>query len=201
MRTELNLEEVEQQASLDAEVELVAAPNFKTLGPRLGPHAPRVAAWIKGETGRDLSERLANGPVSVEVGQEHLEIRPEDVAFATRVPDGFVLVEDGGIAFLLDARLDEDLQEKGLIRELVHRIQLARKEAGFEVTDRIKVRYEGDRHLEESLAGNREEIGGEVLAVSIEHGVRGDEEYRQDLELDEGHVALGLTRVRRSPRQ
>ena len=201
VRTELNLEEVEQQASLDAEVELVAAPNFKTLGPRLGPHAPRVAAWIKGETGRDLSERLANGPVSVEVGQEHLEIRPEDVAFATRVPDGFVLVEDGGIAFLLDARLDEDLQEKGLIRELVHRIQLARKEAGFEVTDRIKVRYEGDRHLEESLAGNREEIGGEVLAVSIEHGVRGDEEYRQDLELDEGHVALGLTRVRRSPRQ
>jgi len=199
VRTELNLEEVEQKVSLDVEVKLVAAPNFKTLGPRLGPLAPRAAAWIKGQDGQGLSARLAQGPVAADAGGERVEIRLEDVSFTTGVPEGFVLVEEGGVRFLLDARLDEELKEKGLLRELVHRIQLARKEAGFEVTDRIEVRYEGDRRLEACLAGNREEIGGEVLAVSIERGLRGDEEYRQDLSLDEGRVAVGLTRSGGSP--
>ncbi len=201
IRAELNLEEVEQKSSLDADVELAAAPNFKTLGPRLGPRAPRVAAWIKEQSGQGLSTRLAQGPVIADVGGEQVEIRPEDVSFATRVPDGVLLVEEGGIAFLLDARLDEELRKKGLLRELVHRIQLARKEAGFDVTDRIDVRYEGDSRLEACIVGNREEIQAEVLAVSLERGLRGDEEYRQDLALDEGLVVIGLVRRGESPEQ
>ncbi len=196
IRAELNLEEVEQKPSLGADVELSASPNFKTLGPRLGPRAPRVAAWIKEQSGQGLSATLAQGPVAADVEGEQVEIRPEDVTFARRVPEGVLLVEEGGIVFLLDARLDEELREKGLLRELVHRIQLARKEAGFDVTDRIDVRYEGDSRLEACIVGNREDIQAEVLAVSLERGLRGDEEYRQDLALDEGRVAVGLVRRR-----
>jgi len=119
------------------------------------------------------------------------------VSFATGLADGFVLVEDAGIRLLLDTRLDEELKEKGLVRELVHRIQLLRKEAGFEVTDRIEVRYEGDRVLEACLAANRDPIASEILAVAMESGLRGDEEHRQDLVIDEGHVTIGLVRVGR----
>ena len=194
---ELNVERVEQVGNLDTYVQPVPEPNFRTLGPRLGPLAPRAAGWIKSQPGALLKEQLAQGPVEAELGGERAAILPEDVSFATGLADGFVLVEDAGIRLLLDTRLDEELKEKGLVRELVHRIQLLRKEAGFEVTDRIEVRYEGDRVLEACLAANRDPIASEILAVAMESGLRGDEEHRQDLVIDEGHVTIGLVRVGR----
>jgi isoleucyl-tRNA synthetase len=195
VRVELNLEGVEVAPTLDALLEPVPAPNFKSLGPRLGPLAPRAAAWIKGQPGRGLWAELARGAVAADLGGERVEIRQEDVSFATSLPEGFVLVEEGGIRFLLDARLDEGLREKGLVRELVHRIQNLRKEAGFEVTDRITVRYLGDAGLEGVLAQHAEFISSEVLAVRIERASP-EGEFAGEVVLDEGRIGFGLSRVR-----
>jgi isoleucyl-tRNA synthetase len=194
VRAELNLEALETALSLDSYLEPVPVPNFKVLGPRLGPLAPAAAAWIKAHPGRELSARLAQGPVAANLGGERVEVRPEDVTFATSLSEGFVLVDEGGVRFLLDARLDDDLREKGLVRELVHRIQNLRKEAGFEVTDRIVVRYEGDATLEKVLADNAEFISSEVLAVGMERGAP-EGEFASEVVLDEGRIVFSLSRV------
>jgi isoleucyl-tRNA synthetase len=133
--------------------------------------------------------------VAADLGGERVEIRQEDVSFATSLPEGFVLVDEGGIRFLLDARLDEELKKKGLVRELVHRIQNLRKEAGFEVTDRIALCYQGDPALEEILEKNVELVASEVLAVRMERGAA-EGEFRSEVVLDEGRMGFGLTRVR-----
>ncbi|MEI6171814.1 MAG: DUF5915 domain-containing protein, partial [bacterium] len=196
IRAELNVDAVVQKGSLDSELDLTAAPNFKTLGPRLGAVAPRVAAWIKQQNGYRLRQELSRGSAQVGVGEQTASLLPEDVVFTTVVPPGFVLAGDAGIQVLLNVQLDDELMARGLFREVVHRIQVARKEAGFDVTDRIRLAYEADPVLALILADHEEEIAAEVLAAAVCRDVSGEHEHTETIELDgERRVVIGLTRV------
>ncbi len=197
VRAELNVDSVTRKPTLDSELGLAAVPNFKTLGPRFGATMPRVAAALKQAEPRQLKQRLSAGAASLEIDGGTVIVHPEDVVFRAVVPTGFVLTEEGGVQVLLDVRVDEELEARGLFREVVHRIQVARKDAGFDVTDRICLAYEADAALGAILADHEEDIAAEVLAVSVKHDLKGKHEYSQTVDLDEGHhVAIGLTRVR-----
>ncbi len=194
---ELNVRQVDVVKDLGAYLTEAAAPNFRSIGPRLGASGPKAAAWIKGKSASALRSVLAKGSVTVEIGGEAVEIRPEDVTYTVSLSEGYVQAEAGSDRLLLDTRIDEDLRRQGLFREVVHRIQVARKDAGFDVTDRIRLAYEADDALGAILAQHEEEIAAEVLAVTVKHDVKGKHEYSQTIELDEGRrVAIGLTRVR-----
>jgi len=78
---------------------------------------------------------------------------------------------------------------------LTHRIQLARKEANFEVTDRIELGYEAAPPLREVVEMNRDEIAAEVLATTITEGVSGGAEHTETLNLDGDSIIIGLSRV------
>jgi isoleucyl-tRNA synthetase len=194
---ELNVRRVDVVTGLGAYLTETAAPNFRSIGPRLGAAGPQVAAWIKKQGAAALRATLATGPATVALGKETVEIRPEDVTYTAALPEGYVQAEDGADRLLLDVRMDEELRRQGLFREVVHRIQVARKDAGFDVTDRIRLAYEADPALSSILAEHEEEIAAEVLAVSVKRDVKGRHEYTQTIELDEGRrVGIGLTRVR-----
>ncbi|MCX6094861.1 MAG: isoleucine--tRNA ligase [Candidatus Bipolaricaulota bacterium] len=193
---ELNVRRVDVVKDLGAYLTEAAAPNFRSIGPRLGASGPKAAAWIKGQSASALRNALATGSVTVAIGGETVEIRPEDVTYTVSLSEGYVQAETGSDRLLLDTRIDEDLRRQGLFREVVHRIQVARKDAGFDVTDRIRLAYETDDALGAILAQHEEEIAAEVLAVSVKHDMKGKHEYSQTIELDEGRrVAIGLTRM------
>jgi isoleucyl-tRNA synthetase len=195
VQVELNLESVEVVETLDPYFQEVPAPNFPSLGPRLGPFAQTAADWIKRQSAEDLHKRLASGNIEVEIDGKAVELTKEDIAFEAVLPEGFVLVEETGLRFLLDANLDDALREKGLVRELVHQLQLLRKEAGFEVTDRIAFNYATDPTLAKMFEKNKEVIASEILASEVNPTLARKYEIQEELTLAGTTVRVGLSRI------
>ena len=158
VRHELNVEAVELAEGFDAYFEETPAPNFRTLGPRLGGLGQAAGAWIRAQNTAELKARLASGPVMEEIEGQEVEITADDVIYDAALPEHLVLAAEGGVRVLLDTALDARLSELGRLRELTHRIQLARKAAGFEVTDRIELGYEADGTAAGLIEANRDEI-------------------------------------------
>ena len=195
IRTELNVEAVEVLTTLDELFEETPTPNFRTLGPRLGPMGTKAADWIRHQDASDLRERSASGSFTIELAGQPVELMPEDIGYGSAMPDHLVLAEEGGIRVLLDTTLDERLRTRGLVRELTHRIQLARKSAEFDVTDRIAMTYSADEALKLLVEANREEIAEEILAVSVKEADSVSGEYSETIEFDEMSITVALTRM------
>ncbi len=195
---ELNVEAVESTEDLEAFYGEVPVPNFRSLGPRLGPKGQAAGEWIKAQAAATLREQLAEGAVSIEVDGEPVEILPDDVAFEAALTDGWADAAEGEGRILLNTEIDDRLRERGRLRELTHRIQLARKEAGFEVTDRIELGYVADATLREAVETNRDEIAAEVLATKIAEGVSEGAEHTERFDLDGEAITIGLSRADRA---
>ena len=195
VKTELNVEAVEFVATLAPLFEETPSPNFGSLGPRLGPRGPTVATWIKGQSASSLKAALVDGSATIDIGGESIELMADDVTYEADLPAHLVLAEGEGMRVLLDTTLDARLKEKGVVREVVHRIQLARKEAGFEVTDRIKIGYEAESVLAKLVSDNAVEISDEVLAVSMEPTVSQADEFQGTIDIDGAPLRIGLSRV------
>ena len=193
--SELNVESVELMPSLDALGEETPTPNFRTLGPRLGPLGNAAGNWIRQQTAHDLRRQAEQSPFTVEVDGKTIELMAEDIVYDKTMPEHLILSEDGGKRVILDTMLDDQLRTKGVVRELTHRIQMARKNADFDVTDRIAVEYQSDDALKGLVETNREEIAEEILAVSVDEKAPVSGEYTEQIEFDGMSITVGLTRV------
>ncbi len=192
---ELNVESVEATETLDAYFGEVAAPNFKTIGPRLGPKGQAVGDWIKAQEATDLRECLASGSCTAEIDGEEVEVRAEDVSFESALTGDWVGGSEADCEILLNTAIDEMLRKRGQLREYMHRVQGGRKEAGFEVTDQIKQYYEGSAALEATIEEHREEICEETLSVMLSGGIPANVDYRQTFEIDGEEMTIGLSRT------
>ena len=166
-------------------------PDFRKLGPLYGERMPRIAAALGQADPRALASDLAaRGRIELRVDGEPLALDADSVKVEWKPAEGFVVSAGPDGAVALDLRLNEDLRAEGDLRELVHRLQLARKEAGFVVTDRIEVGYAGG--LGEIFERFADRIGDEVLAVAVRPGELAEAEYEAELEVHgrTGHVWL-----------
>ncbi len=195
IRTELNVEAVEVLTALDELFEETPVPNFRTLGPRLGPLGNQAGAWIRQQSAVDLHGRLASGSVTVELDGSSVELRAEDIAYEKIMPAHLILSEEAGNRVLLDTTMDDRLRTKGLVRELTHRIQMARKNAEFDVTDRIALTYDADEALTALVQANREEIAEEILAVSVSEADPVSGEYSETIEFDGMSITVAMSRT------
>ena len=183
LKAELNVKEVVLKDSLDGLRVPVLSPNFASLGPKFGPLAPKVAEAIRAADHAALWKGIKGGGARLEVEGREVELTEADVKVEWRTADGFSLVDDPAGTVALDVRLDEELRAEGDLRELIHRIQLARKEAGFEVTDRIELGYEGE--ISKIFEKFPERIKEEVLAVSLVEGPLPEAEFAVEFSADE----------------
>jgi len=117
------------------------------------------------------------------------------VVYTSVLAEGFVEATGGSDRVLLDTRLDDDLRREGVFREVAHRIQLARKDAGFDVTDRILLTYEAEAELAAILAENADELASEVLAVEIRPALDAGCSHRESIDVLGGKVTIALRRV------
>ncbi|MCX6101291.1 MAG: class I tRNA ligase family protein, partial [Candidatus Bipolaricaulota bacterium] len=192
---ELNVKRLDLVSDAAEFSTLSAQPNFRTLGPRLGNAGQKVAAWIKGQSADALREQLARGPIDIDLGGGAVQVLPDDVVYTAVLAPGFVEAAAGTERVLLDVRLDDDLRRQGVFREVAHRVQMARKEAGFDVTDRVVLSYEAAPELAAILAENEEELAAEVLASEIRIGMGAGCAYRESIDLPIGKLAIGLSRA------
>jgi isoleucyl-tRNA synthetase len=109
----------------------------------------------------------AGGEVGINVeGDEHT-LGPDEITLALQPLDGYEVEAEAGHAVALQLELDDELRQEGLAREIVHAVQIARKEAGLEITDRITLALSGDEALLAAARAHEQYLTGEVLATSV----------------------------------
>ncbi len=160
VRDELNVKRFEVRDRAEGLVREIVKPELKALGPRLGKELPRVrAALAEGRYER------RDGTIVV----EGHELRPEEVLVSHEGEAGHAVARESGLVVALDTALTPELEAEGLARELAHKLNDLRKEAGLDIADRIVLRYDGA--IGPTLERYRVYVGDEVLATTVERGL------------------------------
>ena len=161
---ELNVLHLDDISEVDV-VDLTLKPNFRTLGIRFGKETATVAAEVAAVDATSLVLTLRkNGKTSV--GDR--EIFLEDVVITETPRSGWTYASDSGESVALDLTITPELRSAGIMREIIRSVQDARKSSGFEVSDRILVRWSGESSLDQVIKDHGAEIMHEVLALELE---------------------------------
>ena len=160
---ELNVKKVEFVADETELCDITLKANFKTLGKKCGPKMKAVAAAIASKNGAGAWPRQIEG----------VEVTAEDVVVTRRPKAGLVVASAGSIVVGLETALSPALIAEGLAREFVSHVQSMRKEADFEVSQRIAVTVETDAEMEAALKAHLDYVKGEVLATDVTFGPNG----------------------------
>ncbi|MCU6748664.1 isoleucine--tRNA ligase [Faecalicatena acetigenes] len=143
-------------------------PQLKTVGPKYGKMLGGIKAALDAVDGNAAMDEInETGALKLYVNEQEITLFKEDLLIDTAQIDGYVSENDNGITVVLDTNLTEELLEEGFVREIISKVQTMRKEADFEVMDRICLTYKGSQKAEEIFAKYNTSIGGEVLAKSV----------------------------------
>ena len=165
--SEVNVKELEiLEDSSDILVKQIK-PNFKTLGPKFGPKMKAVAAAIQSLTSKDINQIEQNGTIELQIDGNKIALELSDVEISSQDIEGWLVASSGPLTVALDATLSPALKSEGIARELVNRIQNLRKDSGFEVTDKIVIKFLKDPFIDSALLDNLEYIKTETLATEI----------------------------------
>jgi isoleucyl-tRNA synthetase len=166
---ELNVKALEVLDDLEGLLDYVVTPNFRRLGPRVGPRIQAVKAALAAADGATLQRALtADGTVVLDVEGELMELGVDDVEVRARAHEEFVLAEDGGLAVAIDTRLDDELRAEGIARELARGLNELRKTNGFDLADRIRVTLRARGPVAAAARGHQAWIAEEVLATDFQ---------------------------------
>ncbi len=168
---ELNVKRLELVDDASQFVTYRVKPNFKLLGPLFGPRVNAVAKALQSANPAQLAGHHAAGePVTVVVDGLELEVPAEDYDVEVLDAPGYAVVDEGGYLVALDTRLSPELVQEGLARELVHRLNAMRKDAGFRVDDRIVTYYQAAGELAEVFERFGDYIRQETLSLRLQAG-------------------------------
>ncbi len=149
-------------------------PQLRTLGKKYGKLVPKIGEYLKNSNGTELMTELKEtGTIKFTADGENIELAEGDVLIDNAQTEGFVAESDKNVTVVLDITLTDELIEEGFVREIISKIQTMRKDADFDVLDRIKVYHEGNSRIKEIFDRNGDSIKNDVLALEIEEGIGG----------------------------
>jgi isoleucyl-tRNA synthetase len=152
-----------------------AKPNFRSLGQKYGKQVQAVAAKVREMTSQEITSLQRTGMFTIPVNGDTFSISREDVEVLHEDLHGWLVEADGGLTVALDTEITPELRNEGFAREFVNRVQNMRKDAGFDVTDRISIYYSGTVALNAALESMKEYIAHETLAVEVNSTVHAGE--------------------------
>ncbi|MFW6048674.1 MAG: DUF5915 domain-containing protein [Candidatus Bipolaricaulota bacterium] len=168
IREELNVKEIAFEEDLQKYYVPVVEPDFSKLGPKFESDAQLVGDLVKKKDNEAIANLLeGQGEFQVESEDESFKVTKSDVTISYEPGEDYAEVEGRKYDLLLDLSLDEELLEEGYVRELIRRIQQLRKEAGFEVTDRIELFFRADSKVNRAIEKHSEYLKSETLAQSL----------------------------------
>lgn len=183
-----------------------AKPNFKSIGPKFGKDVKTVAELIKSLDSKQIRQLEKAGSTDLRTDSKAFHVVLEDVEIFSQELSGWLIESDGALTVALDTELDDGLVREGVAREFVNRIQNLRKNAGFEVTDRIKVFVECPGEFIDAVTGLSDYIKSETLAVELTAAKNLDmsehpDWYSEDVELDKKTFRILVSRVPKANRE
>ncbi len=165
---ELNVHEVALVPAEQAHVRYVAKPNFRALGPRLGAKMKLAKkAFAELDAAALRAELLEKHSAEIEIGGEPIRVEPADVEVLVEAAENFAAAGDRTTVVVLNTNLDQRLLDEGLYREILRRVQDARKDLGADYTDRIKLVVDGSERVKTVVASNRKHLMGETLCTDL----------------------------------
>ncbi|HMC19800.1 MAG TPA: isoleucine--tRNA ligase, partial [Gemmatimonadales bacterium] len=191
LAAEVNAKAVDVAGSDHELVRLKGKAEFRSLGKRYGKDTPRAAALVSQLTAEQLGALEHGDPVRA----GEFELQPADVVVTREVVSDWAVQADGPYVVAVDPRLSEDLIQEGLARELVHRVQRLRKEAGYEYTTRIELSVAGAADIVAAVSAFQSFVEGETLARKLVLGSVLDEaDVTRELDIEARRVTIALRR-------
>ena len=164
---EVNVKEIEFMDDTSSIFVKEIKVNYQVLGPKLGSKIKQASELI-GNFTKDEINRIEKGErLTLKLNEKEVKIGLEDVSIKTSDAKGWVVASEGNLTVALDIKIDNKLKLEGLSRELVNRLQIIRKEAGLDVTDKIHVTFTKSDELLSIFAQNKNYIKSEILASEI----------------------------------
>ena len=188
---ELNVKHVEFKDDLSDFTSYTFKPQLKTVGPKYGKLLNGIRTHLAELNGREAMKELENtGSLSFDIDGQNVVLSKEDLLIDTAQMEGYVTEEDSTVTVVLDTNLSDALIEEGFVREIISKIQTMRKEAGFEVMDKIVVYSMGNQKIEGYMKEYRAEILSDVMASDIRFDeVKG---YTKEWSINGESVTLGV---------
>jgi isoleucyl-tRNA synthetase len=174
-------------------------PLPQVLGRKFGKNFPRVQKHLREGAQEDVQRwaktLLAGETVSVTLDGETYEVNGEEVQVLMKAAEGFASAEEGGYMAVIDTRLNDDLINEGLAREVVRRVQSMRRDADFNISDKIVTRYVASDRLASAISQFADYIQAETLTQTLEASEPEDGFHREAFTLDQETLSLGVKRV------
>jgi isoleucyl-tRNA synthetase len=187
---ELNVHRIEDLSTADGElVDYSIKANFRTLGTKYGANVQEVAAALAELNAAEVVSKVRSGqPQLISSGDSNFEVTEEDLIITETPRTGWAVASHDGESVALDLTITPELHREGVIREIIRAIQEERKNAGFDVSDRIKLIWNGSTEVSEAMESGIKLISEEVLALEVEKD--------SSLVSADGELALGLKLLR-----
>jgi isoleucyl-tRNA synthetase len=165
---EVNVKEINYITETEGVISKKLKPNFKLLGAKLGTKMKQASAVIAALSQNEISELERNGTLTILVEESPITLLINEVDIIAEDIPGWSVAVKGNLTVALDISLSEALLKEGHARELVNRVQNIRKEANFELTDKILLQIVDNQHLKESINEFSDYICREILATQID---------------------------------
>ena len=168
---ELNIKEYKSAEDANEFISYKLKPQLKTLGPKYGKKLGLIKAFLEGcdaASAKQVVDAVKNGGEYTMPTDAEVVLKEEDLQIFTESKAGFISASDKGVTVALNTALTEALIMEGIERELVSKVQSMRKEADFQITDRISIYYIAEGKAAEVLAGGA--FKEDVLAVTVAQG-------------------------------
>ena len=191
---ELNVKEVKFADDVESFISYSFKPQLRTVGPKYGKLLGGIKQALTDIDGTAAMKELrGNGVLKLDINGNDVELTEEDLLIETAQTEGYVSESDGETSVVLDTNLTPELIEEGFVREIISKIQTMRKEAGFEVMDKIKVYAHGNDKIQEVMKAHEDEIKSEVLADEM---VLGETDgYVKEWNINKETVTMGVKKL------
>ena len=167
IKNEVNIKEIDILDDASDILIKQIKPNFKTLGPKFGKDMRFVAAKVQQFTQEDIGIIEKDKSISIKINEKDITLDISDVEISSKDIEGWLVANEGSLTVALDVTITENLRKEGVARELVNRIQNARKDSGLDVTDKIKLTVLNFENLQSSIKDNKDYIMSETLTKEL----------------------------------
>ena len=191
---ELNVKEVKFADDVESFISYSFKPQLRTVGPKYGKLLGGIRQALTDINGTAaMNELRTNGVLKLDINGNDVELTEEDLLIETAQTEGYVSESDGETSVVLDTNLTPELIEEGFVREIISKIQTMRKEAGFEVMDKIVVYANGNDKIQDVMKAHEDEIKSEVLADEM---VLGETDgYVKEWNINKEAVTMGVKKL------
>ena len=191
---ELNVKEVKFANDVESFISYSFKPQLRTVGPKYGKLLNGIRTALAEINGTEaMNELRSTGLLTLDINGNKVELSEEDLLIETVQTEGYVTEADGDISVVLDTNLTPELIEEGFVREIVSKVQTMRKEAGFEVMDKIHIYAKDNDKILELMKNHKEEIMSEVLAEDMTLGTT--DGYVKEWNINKEPVVLGVAKM------